>query len=662
MTSDRLPGDTTGKGMDATDVIETDSVETDLVETDLVDADVAETRVTQARARRARLKARADRLRASAGRLRPRFGVKARRRRIPGPHEGQAEAERSWGRFALRAIPLSALLAVATLAVPAGALLPLLLGAGLGALLLGLLVLRRLEDLAQEADDLEQENARLLAEVEARDPALAERDALREGLRILLRREAERSGRQAVLGHELRNPLAGIVGVARLLAETDLTEEQSTYAQAVLRAASAMRGLTDDLLSGAGGGSAAPSVRAPVRLGALIGDVAELLAPGAHAKGLDLAAFVSPALPRELVLDERRLRQVLLNLAGNAVKYTDEGGVGIVAEETEDGRLRIAVLDSGVGIAPEERDRMFETFARAATTNAREGAGLGLALVARLVGEMDGTVVLDTGPDGRGTMVTVSLPLVLSPSGNPGDRPSVGKDLRGHRVHVDADRPVTSVLLARGLAVRGAELVGAKAGPDTVLHDLTGRDAAAFAGHMTSDAPARRVAILRPDQRRALPALREAGLDGYLIAPVRPRSLVAQVTNDSGASRTATTGTRRVLLVEDDAVNGLVATRLLETEGWTVRWSRDGAEALRIWEDAARGDAPFTVVVTDLDLPSLSGAELAIRLLRETMPPRVIILSADTEGAEAARLREAGVTDRLTKPLTRAALAEALAE
>ncbi len=634
-----------------------------LAKADSAKADSAVTHVAQTKARRARLKARADRLRAGAGRLRPRFGrPEARRERIPGPHDGQAEAERSWGRFALRAVPLSALLAIAALAVPGEALLPLLLGAGLGALLLGLLVLRRLEDLAQEADQLEQENARLLAEVEARDPALAERDALREGLRILLRRDAERTGRQAVLGHELRNPLAGIVGVTRLLAETDLTEEQSTYAQAVLRAAGAMRGLTDDLVAGAGEGGAAKSAPAPVRLGALIGDVAELLAPGAHAKGLDLAAFVSPELPREMVLDERRLRQVLLNLVGNAIKYTDEGGVGIVAEETGGGRLTIAVLDSGVGIAPDERERMFEAFSRAAATEGREGAGLGLALVARLVGEMDGTVALDTGPDGRGTMVTVSLPLALSPSGYPADRPSVGKDLSGRRVHIDADRPVTSALLARGLTVRGAQLVGAMEGPDTILHDLTGRNAATFVPDMTADDTTRRVAILRPDQRRMLPGLRTAGLDGYLIAPVRPRSLVAQVMGEDRASRAATTGGRRVLLAEDDAVNGLVATRLLETEGWTVRWSRDGAEALRIWEDAARAGTPFAVVVTDLDLPGLGGAELAVRLSREETPPRIIVLSADTDGADAARLREAGVTDRLTKPLTRAALAEALAE
>ncbi|MEM7565655.1 MAG: ATP-binding protein [Pseudomonadota bacterium] len=608
--------------------------------------------LARTRARHRSLRARTARLRESAGRLaRPLRRAKARADRIPEPHDGQAQAERSWKRFFSRAVPLSALLALAALLIPGTALWPLVLGLGLGALLTGLLVLRRLEDIAQEADQLEQENARLLAEVEARDPALAERETLRDGVRVLLKRDAEHRRAQVVLGHELRNPLAGIVGVTRLLAETDLTEEQHSYTQAVLRAAGAMRTLTDDLVAGAAEGGKT----APVRLGALVGDVAELLAPGAHAKGLDLAAFVAPGLPREVMLDERRLRQVLLNCVGNAIKYTDEGGVGIVADRGADGRLTLSVIDSGVGIAPEDRARMFEAFARAEETEGREGVGLGLALVARLVAEMDGTVALGDGPDGRGTQVTVSLPLHAAP----GAEALAAQDLAGRSVRLDASRPITSALLARGLTARQARL--AEAGADVVIHDLTDRDAARFATEQDLGDEARRVVILRPDQRRALPALRQAGVDGYLIAPVRPRSLVAQVLGETG--RAAVDEARRVLLVEDDAVNGLVASRLLETEGWSVSWAKDGAAALRVFEEAALAGTPFRTVLTDLDLPEIDGPQLIARLSKSVAPPRIVVVSAEAPADAAARLPEgASVSDILAKPLSRAALADVLAD
>ena len=585
---------------------------------------------------------------------RPRLRGAARADRLPAGHDHEAEESRAWRGFFLRAVPISMALAVLLLVLPDGALLPLAIGVVLGALALGFLGLRRLEEFAHEADELEQENARLLAEVEARDPALAEREALREALVALMRRDHARRHEMAGLGHELRNPLAGVTGVARLLSETELNPEQETYVQAILRATRGMGTLTDALVASVDGRVEPDGAKGtPVRLGALVGDIAELLAPGAHAKGLDIAAFVAPALPRALLLDERRLRQVLLNLLGNAIKYTDEGGVGITARGDGE-RLVLCVIDSGVGIAPEERARMFEATARAPATRGREGAGLGLALVARLVAEMDGTVAIEDGPDRRGTGVVVSLPLKAAPS----SAPMATRDLEGRRVRLDAARPITTPLLAEGLRVRGARISSEASAEAIALHDLTGRDPLAFIDDVDAWGPAaRHVAILRPDQRRHLSALRAAGIDGYLIAPVRPRSLVAQVL---GSDRAAPA--RHALLVEDDPVNGLVATRLLETSGWRVVWETDGRAALEAFAHAAGGPDAFALVLTDLDLPGMDGAGLVAGLARRPDAPRILVATGDTESDKADMARRAGAADVLQKPLTRAVLEDALAE
>ena len=416
----------------------------------------------------------------------------------------------------------------------------------------------------------------------------------------------------------------------------------------------------------------------------------ELLAPGAHAKGLDIAAFVAPALPRELPLDERRLRQVLLNLLGNAIKYTDEGGVGITVRQDGD-RLVVCVIDSGVGIAPEDRARMFEATARAVGTRDREGAGLGLALVAQLVAQMGGTVAIEDGPNGHGTGIVVVLPLAAAGSG----AALATRDLEGCVVRLDATRPITMPLLAESLRVRGARVLEADEASDAavVLHDLTDRDPQGFLDDRQAWGLAtRRIAILRPDQRRALRALRAAGIDGYLVAPVRPRSLVAQVLGrdvdrrdgagpagrepdglgQCGLGQDGGAPGRPALLVEDDPVNGLVATRLLETSGWRVVWETGGQAAWETFERAAGGPDAFALVVSDLDLssegpsseglPSLDGAELVAAISTRPDAPRILVATGDAASEKAMAVRRAGVADVLQKPLTRAMLEDALAE
>lgn len=587
-----------------------------------------------------------------------------RRERLPQAHDGEGTERRNWRRFWWVAAPVSLALALALIPLAWETALALLGGIVIGALGLAWLNLRRLAVLAEEADALEQENARLLAEVEARDPAIAEVHALNIALDGLAASETRLRTRLAVLGHELRTPLSGLQGVIRLLGATRLDAEQTDYTTALARAAENLRGLTEGLLTaakrveaGAGadaeaGAEEVEETPRAIRLGALIGEVIELAAPAAHAKGLDIAGFVAPGLPRDILGREGELRQILHNLVNNAVKYTDEGGVGLLAEpgDSSSGRgLHLVVTDSGFGIPPQERARMFDTFARADAMRDRPGEGLGLGLVARLVQRAGGGIEISDGAvnaaGGRGTRVTVSLPLEAV-----GDVPAVDEGaLLGRALKLVSMRPVTAPMIEAALTARGARLVGR--GAEAEIVDLTGwpTDASLGAIGPAEDA-ARHIALLRPDQRAAIPDLRVNGFDGYLVSPLRPRSLVERLRAVLAASDTEE-GAGTALVVEDDPVNALIASRIAEAAGLTPLRAESWAEA----EPMLAAD--HAAVLLDLDLPDKAGVALldGVRDALEGRAVPLLVVTADreSEAAREAAARGVAVTE---KPLTGAAL------
>ena len=501
----------------------------------------------------------------------------------------------------------------------------------------------------------------------------------------------------ATVSHEVRTPLNGILGIAELLAGTPLDREQMAYVEAVRTSGQALTTLIDEILDfsriEAGKLELADEV---FDLAGLVEGLVELLAPRAQDKGLEIATMLAPDLPTSVRGDPVRLRQVLTNLAGNAIKFTARGGVGLLVEPTPDGRIRFAVKDTGPGVRADRREAIFQEFEQADGTTTRQhgGTGLGLAISRRIVDLMGGALTL-ADREGGGSIFAFD---VVLPAAAAVPR-QAWPDLKGHRVLVAAASPFQAPFLVSRLAAAGAsvKLIGS---PDQALAEIEGGNVPTmlFVDCALGETAAERLAdaaraagvkrsflLFSPFERRAFGQKLVAGYEGWLVKPVRSTSLALRLTgappvhlarrSSSAANRALKAGLSttshssralRVLLAEDNEINTLVAMNFLGRLGAQVVHASDGQSALALALAALAGDIPaFDVILMDVSMPVIDGIE-ATRQLRQAEDfgdhpaTRVVALTAHAFREDHDRCLKAGMDAVVTKPLEFARLESVL--
>jgi signal transduction histidine kinase/CheY-like chemotaxis protein len=529
--------------------------------------------------------------------------------------------------------------------------------------------------------------ARLLsAQTEARRELALARDAALGASRA-------KSTFLATMSHEIRTPMNGVIGLNDLLLTTELEPLQRQYAEGVRGAGHALLGVINQILDFSKIESGHLDLEViDFDLVALVEGVAEIVSEPARSKDLELLAYCSPDLPAGLRGDPARIRQVLFNLAGNAVKFTDEGEVVIrvwlAQQDADHMTVRFEVSDTGIGVADSDASRIFETFSQAdsSTTRRYGGTGLGLAISRQLVAAMGGEIGVESEP-GRGSTFWFTAPLEPAHDPDVVTAPRSTATLTGLRVLVVDDNATNRTILHDQLAHWGVSVDvvdGALAGLgrlgaavaegapydlavlDLCMPDLDGLELARRIAATPSIAGTRLVLMTSgPEVSRA--EAESVDIATALTKPVlmsRLRTTLEEVvatppvraaTVDPGPEEV--TG-QRVLVVDDNEVNQLVAAGILRHLGYAVEVVDDGAQGV-----AAALASPFHAILMDVQMPELDGyaATAEIRRLEgDTRHTPIIAMTATASPEERARCLAAGMDDYLAKPIRRVDVASVL--
>ena len=468
----------------------------------------------------------------------------------------------------------------------------------------------------------------------------------------------------AAVTHELRTPLAGALGISHLLEATPLRPDQADYVRTLSTSTEHALAMIDDILDLSRLEAGKLRLRPQsVDMAQLVREVIELTAPKAQEKGLEINLVYKMSAPSRVEGDAARLKQILFNLIGNAVKFTQTGGVRVEISNNPDAegksRLFLSVKDTGPGVSEADQETLFENFERGAAEREghESGAGLGLAMVRRLVEAMDSSMGVQSKlGEGSEFWVTFELPVLE----NWNDEPLSGRELA-----VASENETLREALAEQLRTLGGDVVAidrperivAASGRELLLDQSWAENAPqAHASHIWL--------LVAPDEKDVVIENKPEAVDGWMVKPVRWTTLIEQITGIERESvdkpnQDETAGPvldgLRVMVAEDDPVNALIARKTLERKGAIVTVVDTGSMAIQTLESGA-----FEAALLDQRMPGMDGknvAELA-RLAGVEIP--LIALTANSSEEDRKNCLEAGMDAFLTKPVDPDLLAETL--
>lgn len=490
----------------------------------------------------------------------------------------------------------------------------------------------------------------------------------------------------ATMSHEIRTPLNSVLGFTNLLLQSEGNPERRDQLKTVKGSGEALLVLLNDILDLSKIEAGALELEeTEFDFSDLINSVMNLTGPNAHGRGIELAVYIDPDVPQYLVGDPGRIRQILLNLIGNAIKFTHDGGISVIVSiggEPDGQVVKLDVRDTGVGIDPNVLPRLFDKFtqADASTTRRYGGTGLGLSICKELAELMGGSISA-TSTMGVGSCFSIRLPLKEAAENPP--RIIVPPQFSGTRILVVDDNEINLTIFRMQLeavditvrtlknphhCVPELERADASGNPYDIIildHLMPELDGVNLAADIKARWPKARLILSSSSDMIQKNDLQAKGFEAIVPKPVYQDRLYLQIARllgekpaeppaenknteqEDAASKGK--GSVRILLVEDNAANQLLATKILETAGHTVDVASDGIEAI-----AATRQRPFDIILMDIQMPNMNGVDAARRIRSASGPAQntpIVALTANAMKGDRESYLAAGMNDYVSKPI-----------